>query len=106
MTATAVAILHSRLLPNILVMAQVAVIGAFIINWRPIPISISTWVISLVVLVIRLLVEKFFISLVSKLSTFLKIASLTLNEKEAAIPEIKYPTIPALSRLPKAHNSI
>ena len=105
-TATAVAILHSRLFPNILVTAHTAVIGAFIISWSPIAINISNWVISLVVLVIRLLVEKFFILLVSRLSTFLKILSLILNENDAAIFDIKYPTITALDKLPKAHKSI
>ena len=105
-TAMAVTILHSILLPNILVIAHTAVTGALIISCIPIAISISIWVISFVVLVIRLLVENFLMSSALKFSTFLNTFSLVLSEKEAAIKEAKYPTITADTRLPKAHKSI
>ena len=77
-THTPVKILHSRDLLTILVIAHTAIIGALINICNPIAINISNWVISFVVLVIKLLTLNFFISAVLKFNTFLNTFSLKL----------------------------
>ena len=88
-TATAVTILHSQLLLSILVIAQIAVTGALINNCKPNPTNISTCVISFVVLVIKLLVENSFTSLIDISSTFLKSLPLSSLENPADNKAIK-----------------
>jgi len=88
-TQIPVNILNSKLLFNIFDIAHTAIIGALINICNPIPISISTWVTSLVVLVIKLSIPNFFISPWENLLTFLKIASLNFFEKPADILEAK-----------------
>src|SRR5699024_8361604 len=98
--------LHCQLLFNIFDTAHIAVIGDFIISCKPMATSISTWVTSLVVLVIKLLVENFFTSPSLKFSTFSNMSFLIVFENDAAIYETIKPTITADIRLPKAHNNI
>ena len=80
-TAPAVMTLHSKPLPYIFIIAHTAIMGAFISICIPIAISIWTWVISFVVLVIKLLVEKFLISSILNDSTFPKMSFLKSREK-------------------------
>ena len=105
-TPTAVKELHCQLLFKIFVIAQIAVIGAFILNCNPIAITIWIWVISFVVLVIKLLVENCFTSLIPKFPTLLNNFFLTFIENVADIPDAIYPTIIADTKLPKAHANI
>ena len=91
---------------RIFVTAQIAVIGALIKSCKPIAISISTCVTSLVVLVIKLLVEKPLTSSVSMFSTLSKISFLKFLEKLEEIVAAKYPAITAKAKLPKAHKTI
>ena len=76
-THTAVRVLHCQLLLSILSIAHPAVIGAFIKSDNPIDNTNSIWLTSFVVLVIKLLTEKFFTSAVAKsivfVNTFLRI---------------------------------
>ena len=76
------------------------------ITCKPSEISNPTCVTSLVVLVIRLLVEKFFISFIPNVPTFSNISFLSFLEKAAAIYAAKYPTTTDDKRLPKAHITI
>ena len=88
-TATDVTTLHSQLLLRILVIAQTAVTGALINNCNPKPTNISTCVISFVVLVIKLFVEKPFTSLIDISSTFLNSLPLSSLENPADNKAIK-----------------
>ena len=58
---------------------------------------------SLVVLVIKLLVEKLLTSSIPKSSTFLNTSFLKSLENAAAMFAAKYPTITELIKLPSAH---
>ena len=78
MTAAAVATDHCQLLPEILTIAQTAMIGALMTTCNPMEMSICTCVTSLDVRVIRLAVENLLISSMEKLSTFSKSCPLSL----------------------------
>ena len=97
---------NSPLLPTIFNKAQTAIIGALIINCNPIARSISICVTSFVVLVIKLLVENFFISVSPKLSTFSNIFLRIDLENLADKSEVKYPITIVATKLPKAHNNM
>ena len=88
-TAIPVSALHCQFLFKILITAQTAVIGDLIKSCNPIDISIWTFVMSFVVLVIKLLVENFLISCIPKFSTFSNNFFLTWSVNDAESREVR-----------------
>ena len=74
----------SQLLSIILMTAHTAMMGAFMMSCRPMAITICTWVMSLVVRLMRLGTEKLIISCWLKSAILLKTASRTVSAKPAA----------------------
>ena len=105
-TAIAVAIDHSQFLSRILVIAHTAIMGARIITCNPMATVICICDMSLVERVIRLDVEKLFISSSEKDCTLSNSSSRSLFERDVAIHADMQPTATDSSRLPNAHASI
>ncbi len=104
--ATAVTTVHAAFLFEILIIAQIAVNGAFISICIPMTINSCICVTSFVVLVIKLAVEKELTSFIEKDITFLNSADLVMNEKLEAIFAAIIATTTEMARLPNAQRSI
>ena len=96
----------SQFFPVIFKTAQTANIGAFINNCKPITINVCTWVTSFVERVIKLAVEKLFISSIEKSWTLSYNLDLSVAEKFEAIFAASAATITDAIKLPKAQRSI
>ena len=105
-TATAVAVLHCQFLFAILIIAQIAVIGARTSICAPIETNIWICITSLVVRVIRLLVENSVTSSISMSSTLWKSSDRKFIESRDASFEIKYPTMHDAMSAPNAQSNI
>ena len=105
-TAIPVASDHCHALPAILVIAHIAMAGALMTTCIDKTISICTCMTSFVERVMRLAVEKEFISSMENDSTFSNIALRSLLEKLAAIDEARKHTATDEARLPSEQSSI
>ena len=106
MTATATTTDHCHCREEIFTIAHTARMGAFTIICSPIEMSICTCVMSLVVRVIRLAVEKRLISSIEKLSTLSNTCPRRRNATADAMRAAKYPTMTELAALPSAQASM